>query len=254
MSRRPRVLIVDLDGTLLPDDKVIPEAVREAIHAFRYGGGSVLVATARRVATALPYVQALKADLPLVAENGAQIVTPEGSPLRRKRFPRSVWHHILSRNIPFVATIEGENYIWEGGHAWEEYRPYPGTHLLRDPREVQDLPPPTRLVVPQEVSLPPGPYRKYAQPDGTLHLAPEGVSKREGVLWVLRVHGFSPHHALFMGDGGVDFPLLLEIPWGVVPRSALEGLAHYARWEMAPPGRHGAAFFLRRMGWSWKSP
>lgn len=250
MPSRPRVLILDLDGTLLPANKRIPSSVRKAVHTFRYDHGAVLVATARRVPTALPYVRDLKANLPTVAENGAQIVDPMGRVLRSIQFPQSVWKILLEEAIPFVATIRGENYIWGPRDLWKAYLPYPGTHILKDPGEIRHLPSPTRVVVPQGISLPSGPFHTFSQPDGTLHLAPLDVSKREGVLWVLRMYGWAPHQALFMGDGGVDLPLFFEIPWGVTPRDADERLAHYARWEMAPPHQEGAAFFLKGMGWA----
>jgi len=250
-----RVLVLDLDGTILASSKIIPASVRDAVHAFRYGGGHVLVATARRVATALPYVRELQADLPFVAENGARIVHPDGTVFQVHPLPRAFWQAFLTLNIPFVASIHDENYIfatesWD----WRDYRGYPGTHEVPSPDALRNLPPPTRLVVPQGVALPRQGIHVYPQPDGTLHIAPEGVSKREGVLRVLRLYGFSPRQCLFMGDGGVDLPLFLEIPWSAAPRDALSHLLHYARWEMPPADWAGAAFFLRNLGVAWKSP
>ncbi len=250
-----RVLVLDLDGTVLASGKGIPAAVRDAVHAFRYGGGHVLVATARRVGTALPYVRQLRADLPFVAENGARIVHPDGTIFQTHPLPRAFWERFLEMEIPFVATIQDENFIfatesWD----WRDYQGYPGTHEVRTPRDLRNLPSPSRLVVPQGVVLPRNGIHVYAQPDGTLHIAPEGVSKREGVLRVLRLYGFSPRQCLFMGDGGVDFPLFLEIPWSAAPRDALPYLLHYARCEMPPADRAGAALLLRSLGVAWKSP
>lgn len=67
------ILMTDLDGTLLTDDKRILPRDMEAIDRFRRGGGLFTVATGRGVAMARSAAQKLLLDMPAVIFNGAAV-------------------------------------------------------------------------------------------------------------------------------------------------------------------------------------
>lgn len=69
-----KVLIVtDLDGTLLPDNKILSEQDKKAIKRFRADGGKFTVATGRTVQSAMKYFRELDIDLPVILYNGSLI-------------------------------------------------------------------------------------------------------------------------------------------------------------------------------------
>lgn len=67
------ILMTDLDGTLLTDDKRILEKDLAAIERFRNGGGIFTIATGRGYAMAKPVAEKLGLDVPAVVFNGAAV-------------------------------------------------------------------------------------------------------------------------------------------------------------------------------------
>lgn len=68
-----KVLITDLDGTLLPISKILSEKDLNAIERFRRGGGIFTVATGRIFQAAEQYFDTLKPDAPVILNNGGLI-------------------------------------------------------------------------------------------------------------------------------------------------------------------------------------
>lgn len=71
-----KLICIDLDGTLLDDEKKISEEDRGVIHLARMKGVNVTIFTGRNYYAALPYVQELGIEIPVVFQNGALIATP----------------------------------------------------------------------------------------------------------------------------------------------------------------------------------
>ncbi len=67
------ILMTDLDGTLLTDDKQILSGDLEAIDRFRNGGGIFTMATGRGCAMAKHIADKLRLDCPAVVYNGAAV-------------------------------------------------------------------------------------------------------------------------------------------------------------------------------------
>ena len=64
------LLALDIDGTLVPEDKVVPPGVVAAIAAARARGFRVCLATGRMWASARKYVETVRADPPAILFNG----------------------------------------------------------------------------------------------------------------------------------------------------------------------------------------
>jgi hydroxymethylpyrimidine pyrophosphatase-like HAD family hydrolase len=82
----PRYLLaVDMDGTLLRDDKSIAEDDAEAIRSAAAHGILVTIATGRLTTGALPVARALGLSTPLVCADGAVLVDPIGGTFLHRR-------------------------------------------------------------------------------------------------------------------------------------------------------------------------
>ena len=82
-----RLLVLDIDGTLLDPSDIVTPVVRDAIAAARARGVEVALATGRRLRTTLPIVEELGIDLPLVLSNGALVwSTRDNAPLNTEAF------------------------------------------------------------------------------------------------------------------------------------------------------------------------
>ncbi len=71
-----KLICIDLDGTLLNDEKKVSEKDRCTIQQARTKGINVTIFTGRNYHAALPYVQELGIEIPVAFQNGALIATP----------------------------------------------------------------------------------------------------------------------------------------------------------------------------------
>lgn len=70
----PWLVALDMDGTLLRDDKTVAEVDARAIADARRRGVAVTLATGRLVSGALPFARELGLDIPLICADGGLIV------------------------------------------------------------------------------------------------------------------------------------------------------------------------------------
>lgn len=91
-----RLLISDLDGTLLgPEGRITPRTA-EALHRARQAGVPLLVATGRSWKTAAPLLADAGAAADFVLLNGAEVRTARGELLRAVSLPLAVARHAVA--------------------------------------------------------------------------------------------------------------------------------------------------------------
>ena len=91
LNRLPRLLAVDLDGTLLTPDRRIGAGDADALRRSVDAGVVVLVATGRGLHTARPVLEALPVPAYAALHNGALMLDPSGAELWRVSMqPRAV--------------------------------------------------------------------------------------------------------------------------------------------------------------------
>ena len=77
-NARYRVIILDVDGTLVDRERRISADTLRALQAAQARGVRVTLATGRMYASARPYADRIHADAPLILCNGARIQDPAG--------------------------------------------------------------------------------------------------------------------------------------------------------------------------------
>jgi len=83
-----RLVVLDVDGTLLTPDGEISAAVRRALRRVADRGVLIGIATGRKYDSALPYARAAGAQAPMILYNGGRVVTrEEGRVLYRQDLP-----------------------------------------------------------------------------------------------------------------------------------------------------------------------
>lgn len=75
---RYRAVVLDMDGTLLNSKLEIDEKTAEILKKFRGIGGKVYIATGRTYLSLKPYYDRLELDTPVIAYNGAKVVSNLG--------------------------------------------------------------------------------------------------------------------------------------------------------------------------------
>ena len=150
-----RLLALDLDGTVVGRDLVVPPATLEAIASFQATGGRVTLATGRTFRTTAPFAELLHVDAPLICYQGALIRDHRtGETLFHQPVPADLAAEaaasLLAADIYVQAYVDDELVIPYEGDETRLYRSFSPVYLPAT--VVDDLPaylrehPPTKLL------------------------------------------------------------------------------------------------------------
>jgi Cof subfamily protein (haloacid dehalogenase superfamily) len=84
---RIRLVVSDVDGTLLTKDKTLTEAARDAVHRLRDAGIGFTITSSRPTIGMRFLVEPLGISLPIGPFNGSAIVDPEMNPIEQHLIP-----------------------------------------------------------------------------------------------------------------------------------------------------------------------
>ncbi|HWX24319.1 MAG TPA: HAD family hydrolase [Vicinamibacteria bacterium] len=108
-----RLLALDIDGTLLRNDKTISERTHRALERARGEGTRLVLVTGRRYPSALRVADQLGGKIPLILHNGALIIE-EGEVTHRELLPARV-----ARKAIRVGRRAGADPVLHMGHQGE---------------------------------------------------------------------------------------------------------------------------------------
>lgn len=232
-----RLIALDLDGTLLNDQRQISSANGQALTEAAAGGIKILITTGRRFDSARPLLRQLPCPATIAASNGALIGTLEGKILRRNFLPRRVASAVLNEarnHLPYAVVIHeapGHGQVvmlkdasplgpvgWYLANAPEVLLRVSDlvASLKRDPVHIMFGGPPA-VLDPLEKIL----AASRAAPDihltwtryearnlSILDVLNRGCSKGTAVEWFIREHGIQPSEVMAIGDNFNDVEML----------------------------------------------
>ncbi|MHB1346880.1 MAG: HAD family hydrolase [Candidatus Humimicrobiaceae bacterium] len=107
-----KLLVTDVDGTLLDAKSKLSELNKKAIRECMASGIKVTIATGKTIDSIRHLISELDLKLPQITMNGASIVTSSGEIIESIKFPRELYIDFLrdvrSKNYePTVATSDG---------------------------------------------------------------------------------------------------------------------------------------------------
>ncbi len=258
-----RLLVTDVDGTLLPPDRRVLPSVREAVQAARARGIRVCLATGRMWRSVRPYVEAVGADSPVVLFNGAVVYDFSSG--------RLLEHHTLAPEAartalqavaefpdvrPHVFTLEGvyvdrcdprsRAYLERDGIGAEEVGdlvaalPHDAVKVLvvGDPDRLVEV---DRVLAQGELAL----RRVFSERD-FLELLPAGVSKATGLRAICRALDVALEEVVAVGDNPNDVEMVEEAGLGVAVANAHPVLKEAARYVTRAPGGEAIAEVVER--------
>jgi len=103
-----RLVAIDMDGTLLPNDtQKISARNAQALRAAQEAGITVAIATGRRLAYTVPLLEGvgLRGDTPLITSNGAVIRTLDGQAIDHCHMESRVARELCGLLRPFGALV-----------------------------------------------------------------------------------------------------------------------------------------------------
>jgi Cof subfamily protein (haloacid dehalogenase superfamily) len=273
----PRLILSDLDGTLLDERLVLDPRDVAAAGRARAAGVRVGVATGRMYRSGLPHALGLGADVPLICYQGALIkeLPPDGDP-RADPDQAAV---LYQRGVPGDLCLEVLNLCRRRGYSLNAYQ---NDHLYVDGIN-QDVLFYTEIAqVEAEVAIDPPLQELLAQGStkltvvaedldrfttalselrelvgdrcevtrslvGFCEITSQDVDKGHALIWLCRHLGFDPSEVVALGDAPNDLPLLKAAGTKVAVETAAPEVRAIADWLVPGPGRGGLAELVRRV-------
>ncbi|WP_216822910.1 HAD family hydrolase [Aeromicrobium sp. A1-2] len=237
MTWRPRLIALDVDGTIVDGDNVMSTAVRDVVHAARDAGIETVIATGRGV----PGVMDVVANLGFtqgyaVASNGAVTMRydPDVELLDVVTFDASEAVRRVLEHMPDALVA-----VEEVGVGFRLNKPFPdneisGQFVVEDVESL--ISEPVARVVIRSADHTPDEFTAIVKDLGLigtnyyigysawLDLAPEGVSKASGLEFLCAKLGIAQSEVLAVGDGNNDLEMLRWAGRGVAMGQAPDSL------------------------------
>ncbi len=97
-----KLLAFDLDGTIVPDGKIIPAPIQKAIRKARDAGHLVTVITGRTETSARPFLDILELEAPYGTAQGARVQNSDGSVLFEHKL-----EGLIAQKLIEVSKVDG---------------------------------------------------------------------------------------------------------------------------------------------------
>jgi len=106
LSFTDKWIVLDLDGTVIYDDRV-PRDVARSAELLKSSGWSLIVATGRILAGALRHIRSLGALWPSIVYDGARVMDPKsGAVYFERRMPADVAREVLRLGFDFPLEVQ----------------------------------------------------------------------------------------------------------------------------------------------------
>lgn len=222
---RPKLVALDVDGTIVDSDNELSDPVRDAIVAIRDAGIETVISTGRAINGVMDTVGKLGFDRGLaVASNGAVVFRYSDDDVDPVEVIHSVTfdasdavRRVLEEVPDAIVAVE------QVGSGFRVNRPFPEAEFsdqwVIDDIETLIAEPVTRVVI-RSTDHTPAEFTAIVHDLGLtgtnyfigysawLDLAPEGVSKASGLDVVCERLGFTAADVLAVGDGNNDLEML----------------------------------------------
>jgi hypothetical protein len=265
-----RLIALDIDGTIIGDDRVIRPRIQAAVRGAMDRDVAVSLITGRMVSSAMRFARELGLTAPVVGYQGGLIrAMPE---LDSRRLGRLLMH------TPLASEVAREIVIWTRDHGLDphinhlerfilraddpnadDYSAFMGAQAELVPDLVEAIRHPVTKVL--AVGVPPHPVETApaarawfaGRADVTishprfLEFVAPGVSKGRAVRWLARRLGVPLAATLAIGDQWNDLEMLAEVGHGTAMPSAPAEVRAAARYVAPPLADEGAALMIEQL-------
>lgn len=243
-----RLVLSDIDGTLLRSDGTISERTCRAVQRFTEAGGHFTLATGRSVAAVQPFIQALSIHVPVILLNGSLLWDPvTDRDLACQALPREMvaqlWAPLRTHAVDFLlygprlaysrfCTEPVARHLQKDGMACQ-FDPALSPASLDPILKILTIGQEVELDVLEEALVPSG-ARLVRSEANYLEILPPGGGKGSLLAPLLAHLGLQPTDALAVGDYLNDADLLAAAGLGVAMANAHPALRRQAqRWTSA---------------------
>lgn len=239
---RYKLVALDMDGTLLNDEKRISRENAEAIAKAAASGITVMMSTGRGIQNIRAYTDELGLTSPIVAVNGAEVWrSPDELHARYPLAPdtvrrliragrdKDVWYWAYTTNGLMTRSSWAEP-------EWDECVWLKVGYASENPAKLRELR--QWLALDGEIEV-------TSSNETNLELSPTGITKASGLEQVCRLLGIGLEQTVAVGDGGNDLSMIRAAGLGVAMGNAQEEVKRTALRVTGTNEEHGVAQLLQ---------
>lgn len=259
-----RLVVSDIDGTLVDKTETIPQALIDAVHRCREAGITFALATGRTAELAAPFVKALNIDAPCIEGNGAFIRRGDVC-LVEHGFSVAPVREILKRADALSMTVtladtsreravretDYVRYHQAMGGRFRELLPFSSIDwendrfqkvMIMDERRSGQIEEIRDLLKPYA-----GLYWITTFSDKAVELGPRDCNKATGVRDLTKILGIGMENVMACGDYRNDLEMLQQAGCGVAVDNALPEVKAVADYVATKPYALGVVEALQRI-------
>jgi Cof subfamily protein (haloacid dehalogenase superfamily) len=234
-----RLLVVDIDGTLLTSTRDITPRALDALHTAQRSGVRVCLATGRMWRSAEPYFRRVGADPPAILYNGGLVYDFQTDTVLRRVMLAYDQARVVLELLRTFPTVQPHLYVNDRVYTGRTNE-YTEQYRRKDSLQVEDvgdlvafLPPdPMKiliigphadlLTVREQVTRLPIPINAIFSEDTFLEILPQGSSKGVALQWVARHLQIPLPSVMAVGDYLNDLEMIHVAGFGVAMGNAPE--------------------------------
>lgn len=264
---KKHLIAIDLDGTLLTDQKTISDRSKHAIKKVREQGHVVMIATGRPFRASQIYYQELKLDTPIVNFNGAYVHHPTDESFGTHHSPFDLElakdiinslendfnvHNILAEIIDDVyihvydekimEIVSMGNPMTQTGNLSETLPDDPTSILIHPPEDEAER-------IRNELSKKFGPlidHRKWGAPWHVIEIVKTGINKAVGIQKVADFYDIPVENIITFGDEDNDLEMIEFAGTGVAMGNAIDAIKELSNQITKTNEEDGVARFLEK--------
>jgi Cof subfamily protein (haloacid dehalogenase superfamily) len=258
-----RLVVADLDGTLLGDEVVMSPAVLNAVARIMELGGYFSVATGRTLSGARPHARRLRINAPAILYQGAEIRDIEtGAVIFQASIPLPIAQELIAfavaEDVPLNVYVDDQVFTRERTAGSDFYATLNAIEVkaVGDLSRFLDRPPTKMLLVSDPERLDPLAPRLKAQFAGRLQIVrshrrfleaiPFGVNKGRGLERLAGYLGIAQAETVALGDNDNDAEMVAWAGLGIAMGNGSAATKAAADVIAPPVEQDGAAWAIER--------
>ena len=260
---KAKLFVTDMDGTLLNSQRKITDKVKLAIKKAVKAGVIFTVATGRMHISALPYVQELGIDVPVITYNGALIKYASGDEVFAsyldKQLVQSLVDYAQEQNIHIQLYSDDKLYYSQENELSKFYQTAAGVtgHPVGDALvEYMDKVPKLLLIgrTPEEADRAArdiaakfaGQIVAVKSTPIYVELIKPGINKASAIAKMAEIYKVPSEAILAIGDSNNDITMLQAAHYGVAMGNANADVKKVAKYQVADCDHDGIAEAIER--------
>ena len=256
-----KLVVSDIDGTLVDDNKHLSDATLKYIDEFRSRGGLFTIATGRGEKAARPFIDKLRIDIPAVIFNGGELYHPTSGAIYAHYLDKKIKDMVIDR---FIDTDLGIVTYHNDRVFISHYSPTHRLYFAREKVEAERIPDLKAVNEANKILLVGDvgkaqeimddlqadsgiPINNVQTEDIYLEVIPDGVSKGGGLKRLCSALNVSVQNTIAIGDQMNDLDMLEAAGYGIAMGNAMEEVKKAACFITGKNNDNGVAHALKKV-------